>query len=132
MALDYLSPPPLPIVEARAQSNVNDLQDHMDPEHDDELGLHDDLEDESAPGQYSGIDSPPSLGSNSVYSIREASEGDKQDAKDLFLHCHLFNKLRRMVTKISRLKKTADLVVDKAQCERSIREFLTKFKYFRS
>jgi hypothetical protein len=128
MALDYLSPPPLPIVEARAQANVNDLQDDMDLEHDDELGLHDDLEDESTPGQDSGMDSPHSLGSNSVYSFCEESEGNIQDAKDLLLHCHPFNKVLRMITKISRVKKTADLVVDKAQFERSIREFLTKFK----
>jgi hypothetical protein len=129
MALDYLSPPPLPIVEARTQANVNDLQDDMDLKHDDEqLGLHDDLEDESTPGQDSGMDSPYSLGSNSVYSFREASEGDIQDAKYLLLHCHQFNKVGRMITKISRVKKTPDLVVDKAQCERSIREFLTKFK----
>jgi hypothetical protein len=125
MALDYLSPPPLPIVEARAQANVNDLQDDMDLEHDNELGLHDDLQDESTPGQESGRDIPHSFGSNSVYYFREASEGDIQDAKELLLHYHPFNKVQRMITEISWVKKTADLVVDKAECERSIREFLT-------
>jgi hypothetical protein len=64
MALDYLSPPPLSIFEARTQANVNDLQDDMYLEHDDELGLHDDLEDDSTPGQDSCMDSTYSLGSN--------------------------------------------------------------------
>jgi hypothetical protein len=60
MALDYLSPHYLPVVEARAQADVNDIQDDMDLEHDDDLGLNDDLEDESTPGQDSGMDSPHS------------------------------------------------------------------------
>jgi hypothetical protein len=75
-----------------------------------------------SPGKYSD---PAEYGSKqSMFSFRDATEEEKEEARELLIFNHPFKKNHSVVPKATRMKKNADNGVDFDAIDKAIREFL--------
>jgi hypothetical protein len=79
-----------------------------------------------SPGEESD---PAEYGSKqSMFSFRDATEEEKEAARELLIFNHPFKKVRSMVSKAARMKKNAENGVDFDANDKAIQEFLVDLK----